>query len=303
MTVSPVATPPRVRPTSVGRTRGVRRLLPPFLLLSPATVFLLISFVLAMVYLLMISLSPQGSYSPDLGHATLANYRDVLADPYFHHVLLRTARLAAYCTLCTLVCGYPVAYYISRCSPRAQVYLSMIVIAPLFISSVATTFGWYTVLGQPGPLNWLTSKVSSGQGLDLVFTLPGVVVAESDRLLPYMVFALFGSLSRQDVNLTRAARSLGASPLRTFVKVTFPISLPGVFAGAVIVFALSASSYAAPTLLGGTKNTTMAMYIYQQGVQLINWPRAGVLTFIFLVAVALAVAVLTLVLGRRRGGE
>lgn len=273
-------------------------------MLSPAVIFLLISFVLALGYLLAMSFSPQGSYSPDLGDATLGNYGAVLSDAYFWNVMLRTGLLAGAATLLAIVCGYPVAYFLSVCSPRTQVYLSMLVIAPLFISSVATTFGWYTVLGNPGPLNWLTRLIApSSNGFDLVFTLPGVIVAEADRMLPYMVFALLGSLSSQDANLKRAAHSLGANAVQTFFRVTFPISLPGLFAGVIIVFVLSASGYAAPTLIGGSKNSVMSMYIYQQGLQLLNWPRAGVLTFVFLICIVIMVAVITLIFRRRRGDE
>lgn len=291
---APVARGPRQRRAMFRRTGAI-----PWLLLTPVLGLFLVVFVLPLLYLFLFSLSPESSFEPDLDRVTVHNYVTITSDPFYLSILWRTLRLSLLSTFAALLIGYPIAYYISKSAGRKRSYLILLTVTPLFVNVVAMTFGWYVIMGPAGILNWLT-----GGRVTLLYTETAVVIGLTHVYLPFMVLSVAAALQNIDANLTNAAHSLGANRFQTFLRVTWPLSLPGVSAGGLIVFILSAGSFATPLLLGGSANPMIAAYIYQESVSLLNWPLAGTLAFFLMVTVAvLSFAYIKFVGFERKGGR
>jgi putative spermidine/putrescine transport system permease protein len=170
-------------------------------------------------------------------------------------------------TVCSLLVGYPLAYYMiyglnSRFLRRI---FYIVVVTPLFTSNIVRSFAWIVMLGRQGIVNDVlqgTGLISSP--LFLVYSKTGVVIGLSYVLLPFMVLTVSSILQNLNRSLLEAARDLGATPLVAFLKVTLPLSLPGVIAGSLMVFTLTVSAYVTPSVMSGGRFNVMAMLIFQQ---------------------------------------
>ena len=215
---------------------------------------------------------------------TVSHYTRFFTDPFFLSVLGRSFRMAALVVLSCLLVGWPVAFYLSRCSARARVYLTLLVLAPLLISVVVRTFGWVVILGRNGVLNnMLLSLGVLDEPARLLYTEGAVLVGMVHTLLPLTVLPIAAALDNVDPSLARAARNLGASGRQVLFRVWFPLSLPGVVAGTVITFSLAASAFVTPVVLGGARMKFMSSLIYQYNVTLLDWPFGSTLSVILLV--------------------
>jgi putative spermidine/putrescine transport system permease protein len=232
----------------------------------------------------------------------LGQYARFLLDPFSLAVLGSTLWLGAKVTALCLLLGYPIAWTYVR-SPRwLQGLLMMIVILPLLTSVVVRTFAWIVILGRQGIVNnALLALGLSDTPLRLLYTETGVVVALAQVQMPLMVLPLITALSRVEPNLQDASAALGAGAWRTFLKVTFPLTLPGVIAGCLLTFSAAITAFITQTLVGGGQMLFMPMYLYQQASTLNNWPFAAAIAIIFLVAVLAAVTLFNL-LGRLSRG-
>lgn len=201
------------------------------------------------------------------GDWTLANYLRIVSDAYYPTVMLTTFKLSALATLTALLIGYPIAYYLTEVVKSRWVrrlgYL--IVIMPLFTSNIVRSFGWLVLLGRRG----LVNDVAVGTGLlerpaSLLFNEGAVVVGLTYILVPFVVLSVAAVLQTIDRSLVEASSDLGTSRLSTFVHVTFPLSLPGVIAGSLMVFTLSVSAYVVPAIMSGGRVPVIAMSIFEQ---------------------------------------
>jgi putative spermidine/putrescine transport system permease protein len=226
------------------------------------------------------------SLTPE-GHLGLDEYRRFFADPLFVSVLRRTVRLSLATTAASLVLGFPLGLYLSQPWRRGRSLVTFAIIAPMLVSAVARSYGWIIILGPQGPLSRVLAVLGlRGTATQLLYTETGLVIASVHLLLPLMVLPIAGSLQQIDPSLGRAARILGAGTLRVFRKVTLPLCVPGMTAGSVIVFCMSASAFVTPALIGGPRIPVMSYVIYQQAIELIDWPFASAASFILLVATA-----------------
>jgi len=254
----------------------------PFLLLAPAGLLLLFLFVVPQVGMLAISLGAP--------HWSFAEYARFLGDPYYLGVLARSLLLGGVVACLTVLLGAPVAYWLARLRSRWAPALLVVVTFPLWISSVVRSFGWIVLLSRSG----LVSLALQDAGLvrrefQLAYTLSGVVLALTQVLLPFMVLSLYGVIRAIDPELERAAQNIGAGPLRAVLLVTLPLATRGILSAALLVFALSISAFATPSLVGGARVQVMATTIYEQMTELADWPFAAAIAFILLVVV-LAIA-------------
>jgi putative spermidine/putrescine transport system permease protein len=282
--VSPAARTP-------GR-RWLRGLLSPaVLLLLPAGIVVSVFFGLPMLILVSTSVL---TYSQQVGGTeplTLANYLRFFSDPFYLNILLRTLRLAAIVTAICLAVGFPVAMQLSRSSGRTRVAITMIVLSPLLVSVVVRSFGWMLVLGPGGVLSALYGLFNPSEQLVLLYTETAIVIGLVHVMIPFMVLSLLGILQTIDRNMVLAAQNLGASPFRAFWLVTVPLSLPGIVAGSLIVFALSASYFVTPAVLGGARVKMMSYLVFQENISLLNWPFGAAIALILLALNLTAVAV------------
>jgi putative spermidine/putrescine transport system permease protein len=225
------------------------------------------------------------------GAPSLANYARFLGDPYYLRTLLLTLKLSFVTTVSALVLGYVVALYLVRSlrSRTARRLTYLIVVAPLFTSSIVRSFGWMVGLGNNGFLNRLLLDLGIvDRPVRLIFNETGVVIGLTHILLPFMVLSIAAVLQNIDQALEEAAMDLGASRLTTFRTVTLPLSLPGVVAGSLIVFSLAMSAYVTPAVLSGGRLKVVPMLIYEQYISVFDWGFGAAMAMILL-ALTLAI--------------
>lgn len=231
------------------------------------------------------------SLSTGDGGFGVSQYAKLLSDWYYFDVLWFTLRVSLWVTLVSFVIGYVLAYVMTRMVQRRWLrrLLYIAVITPLFTSNIVRSFGWMIILGREGLVN--QSLLWGGiidRPLALLNSELSIVIGMSYIMTPFMVLTIAAVLQNIDRTLEHAAQDLGATPLVSFLKVTFPLSMPGVIAGSLIVFTLSVSAYVTPSILSGGKKTVMSMLIYQQ--------YASIFDFHFGAALAVALLLTTLVL-------
>ncbi len=227
------------------------------------------------------------SFSTKEGATTLANFARVLTDAYYLETLAFSFKLALWTTLIVIVIGYPLAYTMTF-HVRSKLwrrFIFLVVVTPLFTSSIVRAFGWLVLLGRRGFVNetlvWLGL---AEKPMQLLFNEFGIVVGLTYIMVPFMVLTVASVLQNLEPALLEAARDLGANPIVAFFKVTLPLSLPGVVAGSLIVFTLSVSAYVTPSILSGGKRTVMSMLIYQQYNTVFDFNFGGALAVVLLVS-------------------
>ena len=267
-------------------------------LVLPLSIFF-VSFVFGPLALLAFI----GSYNDaEFSSHGFAQYERFFGDSYNLSILFGTLWLALRTTLVALLIGYPFAYVYTRSSRRVQRILILIIMMPLLTSAVVRTFAWIVILGRQGILNQaLLGLGLTERPLTLLYTPTAVVVALAQIELPLMVLPIITALTKIDANLPEASEVLGARKWQTFWWVIVPLSMPGLVAGCMLVFAAAASSFVVQTLVGGGQNIFMPLYIYQQGIQVGNYPFAAAIAIILLMSVLIVVMALNIVSRRSRG--
>jgi putative spermidine/putrescine transport system permease protein len=232
-----------------------------------------------------------GSLEP--GGFTVANFA-ALMKPLYGRVFLDTVWICFVTALVTLVVGYPLAYALVRVRSAAlKSAILVIAVTPLFLGEVVRTYSWIVVLGNNGFVNTMLLKVGLIEApVQLMFTRFGVVTALVHVTLPVMVIMLAAALAHVDRDFERAAESLGAGPVRAFLTVTLPLSMPGIVAGVTTAFAWTFSAFATPQLIGGGRVNMVSNLVYQLGFASFNFPFAASLS---VAGLLLTFAVLALV--------
>lgn len=220
------------------------------------------------------------------GQFSWEQYIRVLFDGYHWQVIFVTFRLAIMSTLICVVLGYPLAWYLVRIVQwRSWRRICVILlILPLFTSNIVRSFGWMVLLGRNG----LVNEALLGTGfidrpIRFLGTETGILIGLVYILLPFTVLTIGNALARVNPALEEASRDLGASRARTFISVTFPLTMHGVMAGAIIVFSMAISAYVTPALLSGGKVTVLAMLAFQQYSTVFNFNYGGALSITLLV--------------------
>ena len=270
--------------------RRARRLSWLALLIVPSLLFLAVFFLVPYLNMVRMSFLVKPPDGPYLQQFTLANYGKAVLDPFHWRVLLQTFWLAALTTVLTLLLGYPLAYHLTYAPQRHKRWLLMLIISPLLVSVVVRGFAWIILLGRVGMVNQIVQWATDRE-LVLIGTPTGVLIGLVHVFIPFMALAIAGALQNISTDVVQAARSLGASPWRAFWRVVWPLSLPGVQAGGLLVFVLAVSSYVIPILLGASNVLVMPMLIVQTLLDTFNWPLGSALSMVFFGLTAATVAV------------
>lgn len=228
-----------------------------------------------------------------------AQWQKFLGDPFTWKVIFDTVKLGFVTVVATAVIGYPLALVYLGAGPSWQRVILFVVILPLLTSVVVRTFAWIVILGREGVINqavlWLGVTPTP---LNLLQTEPGLVIALTQIEMPLLLLPLLSVMSRMDPNLRDASAGLGASKWRTLLRVTLPLSLPGLVAGAMLVFASSTTAFISQFVIGGNRLVYLPLLIWQQSLVVYNWPLASAAALTLLVSVGLGVAAIA-TLGRR----
>jgi len=220
---------------------------------------------------------------PKAGTFTLQHYIEVLGDPYYYAIFWRTFWISALVTLICVVVGAPEAYILNRMKKPWRSIMLLVVLAPLMISVVVRAFGWSMLLGPEGIVNGVFAMLGMGP-YKMLYTDIAVVIALVHVMLPFMVIPVWTSLQKLDPAVANAALSLNASPATAIRRIVLPQVMPGILSGSLIVFGLSASSFAIPGLLGGRRLKMMATLVYDEYLHELNWPLGATIALLLLVA-------------------
>ena len=268
-------------------------------LLSPALLLLLFAFIAPVALVAPTSLR---TYNPGIGigsGVTLEHYVKFLTDSYYLEIIGRTLALGFIVTFLTLVIGYPVALYLARSQSRSKNWLTILVVFPLLLNLVVRTFGWITLLANRGLIN--DTLIGLGvieTPIKLMFNFTGLLIGLTHIFLPFMVLVLVSAIQNISRDVEDAARVLGANWAATFFRVTLPLSAPGIISGSILVFVLTVSALVTPRLLGGPTYKVVSTLIYEQFLQLLNWP-AGSAMSLLLTLIAIFMIGLSGLIGRR----
>lgn len=218
------------------------------------------------------------------GALTAGNYLRLVQQPSYFKTLVTTFKVSLIVTLVCLVLGYPLAYLLSQLPRRVAGILMISVILPFWTSVLVRTYAWLIILQRRGLVNdWLMSLGIIDEPLQLAHNFTGVIVGMSHVMLPFLVLPLYASMKAIDRDYLRAGLNLGASPTKTFWQVFFPLSLPGLSAGLVLVFVLCLGFFVTPALMGGGKVFMWSMRIEQTSRLYSNWGAASAMGVVLLV--------------------
>lgn len=254
------------------------------LYMLPLFLFYFLFLIIPYAYLLRMSFNVYNPMMLFNEAWSLRNYEKVLFDGFYFRIVLQTIGIGAAVTAVTLLLGYPLAWVIARASAGRKNLLLAIVLSPLLVNLVVRTYAWVVLLGDKGVINsWLMalglvdSPLAIGKGTVMV------VIGLAQVTLPMMVLSLVSVMEGLGNQLLEAAESLGSSPWRTFHRVVWPLTLPGVSAGSVLVFCFCTSAFITPAMLGAGKVSTVSTLIYEQFTFVLNWPLGSALVFVLLV--------------------
>ncbi len=273
----------------------------PFLLVALPALFLLVFFVIPTAFLLSASFIESDGVIMT-GVWTTQNYTDLLSRPLYQQAILRTFGIGVAVGVTVIVLSYPLAYFLVRTTSQWRGFLIALSLSPLLASVIVRTYGWWVILNREGAINsGLLALGIIDQPLALLPSSMAITVGLSHALLPYGVLTIMASLNGLNPNVERAAMSLGAGRVRTFLTVTLPLTLPGIVGGFLLAFAIAISAYATPAILGGPGTQVMATLIRSFMVQALDWALGSAMGAILLVS-SIALLLLTSALGGRRTG-
>ncbi|AYD04486.1 ABC transporter permease [Neorhizobium sp. NCHU2750] len=214
------------------------------------------------------------------------NWVSVLSDSYYLDIFGRTFWYAAAATAMTLVIGLPEAIIVNQMSAKWRRFCLLVILGPLLVSVVARTLGWTLLFGGA---NGVVNKALMGLGLisgpiPFMFTPWGTIISLAHVLMPFMVLSVSAALQRLNPQIADAAASLGAAPWTVMRRVILPQIMPGILSGAIMVFAMAASSFATPAIIGGRRLKVVSTAIYDEFTNTLNWPLGAVIAVILLCA-------------------
>jgi putative spermidine/putrescine transport system permease protein len=262
-------------------------------LIVPATLVLTFCYYLPLLRVGWISFS-----EPSVG---IQNYHQLLTSASIHRVLITTFRICTVCTLASLVLGYAVSYALLQAGPTKRSIMLLCVLLPLWISGLVRAFAWVSLLRRQGFINeTLMSLGLTSAPLELVWNEIGVVIGMTHYMLPYAILPLYAAMLEIDQRILMAAQSLGGSKTQIFLRIFFPLSVPGVAAAGVLVFVYSVGFFVTPAILGGGKTLMIAEYIRLQIVELLRWGTGTMIAVTVAIAVLLAWGVAVKLIGTQR---
>lgn len=253
-------------------------------LISPAFFWLLFFFLIPLGIILVYSFCQSSRFGGVIWDFTFSNYRELL-NPQYLKPILRSFWLAIVNTFLCLIIGYPTAYYISKRGPKVRNILFIFIIVPSLTNFIVRTYAWMIILRDSGLINTVLMRLGLEKPLELLYTQKAVIIGLLYGYLPFMVLPLYVSIEKLNPSLLEAARDLGANSFQTFWRIVFPLTLPGIITGSILVFVPTLGAFVTPDLLGGGKQIMMGNLIQTQYIKARNWPFGSAMSLILLVMV------------------
>ena len=262
------------------------------LLLVPAIAYLSVVFFYPLLKFFALSFKP---------YFSLTNYQHFFKTSVYMEVLLRTLFLSAEVTFFCFILGYPVACLLAKVSTGKRNILLIFILLPYWTSILVRSFSWMIVLGTKGLVNSVLLNVGLiTEPVKLMYTNFAVVVGMVHVLLPVMILPIYSVVVNIDQSLIKASLNLGASPVRTFWKVFFPLSLSGVWSGSLLVFIIALGFFITPSLLGGRESVMLSMLIEEQAEYILNLNFAATISIILMISTIILLLVFNRFIGMRK---
>lgn len=273
----------------------------PWLLVLPSLLLFLGAVAVPLLMTVLLSFHDWGQYKGIQPVFIMKNWMEIWSDSYFHEMFLRTLRIAVLVTLLTIVLGAPEAYILNRMRGRWKGFFFVVILGPLLISVVARTLGWALLFGgNNGLVNIALMRLGVVSGpIPFMFTETGVIVALAHVLMPFMVLSVWAALQKLDEQVENAAASLGAGHWTIIRRIVLPQVMPGLLSGGIIVFALAASAFATPAIIGGRRLKVAATLAYDEFLNTLNWPLGAAVAVLLLLGLVAIIVGSNLLIERR----
>lgn len=281
-------------------------------LLSPVTAIIGVFFLTPLAIMALYSLLEPGLYGgvewsfyPDnfgrvLGWADGSNEE---FDPVYLEIILRSFKLAAFTVLATLALCYPAAFWVARQPERMRNFCLFLITLPFFTSLIVRLYAWLLILRPSGFINTTLLALGIHNPLELIYTETAVLIGMTYIFIPFMFMPVYACVEKLDKRLLEASADLGASRWQSFWKVIFPLTLPGIAAGSIIVFIPSLGNFIVPSLLGGARVLMIGSLVEQQFLAARNWPFGAALAMLLMAAVLVCLLLYVLAQGRNAAQE
>lgn len=269
-----------------------------WMMLAPGLIILLLCLALPLISVLAPTFTA--------GQYPLSAYVEFFQDEYYRKILFRTLKIAVITTGICMAGGIPTAYFISRCDKKWRGLLLAASIFPMMTNSVIRSFAWINILGSNGIINRILLALNvADKPMKLLYTDFAIIIGSVYLFLPLMIVTVTGIMENIDDDMMEAAQSLGAGRFEAFMKVIFPMSLPGIIVGGILVFTGTLTAYTTPQLLGGNSNMVLATLIYQRAMSVGDWNGASAVALIMIVITLIVIRGFNALAARldKRGGK
>jgi spermidine/putrescine transport system permease protein len=282
--------------------RNLKSRLAIFVLLLPAYGWLGFAIIVPVLIMLAFSFLSDVPFGNREVVFTLKNYTDYFSRAFYWKLTNKSLMAGFYTTLYSILIGYPMALVLAKVIPgRWRSALFMLVIVPFWSNTLVRLYSWAIVLRSGGIIDLFLQFLGlEPNSIEILYTYPAIIIGLVHGYVPYMILTLYIAIDRIDDSLLEAAYSLGASKWQAFWRIVFPLSLPGMISGSILIFIPSIGSFIEPRILGGRSGTMIGTVIEDQFIQLFNWPFGAALSFIMLVIVLIVMGLLAMLLRRMR---
>ncbi|MFP4305999.1 MAG: ABC transporter permease [Desulfococcaceae bacterium] len=270
----------------------------PWALLSPALTAVFFLLVIPVCFIIVYSFWLRAPSGADIPAFQFGNYAKFFEDMFYPSILFRTIRVSLETVALCLLMGYIPAYFFYRTETRHKSLLLLLIMLPFWISFIIRTLSWINILGDTGLINFVLIRLGIlEEPLSMLYNEGAVLMGLLQYLLPFMILNVYVSLEGIDRSLLEAARSLGCTEWQAFKEVVLPLSLPGVSAGCLLVFVLTAGTYLPPMILGGPGNDMIANLIFKRIIGTLDWPFGSAISVLLLGLLAIIVSIYNRYLG------
>ncbi len=260
---------------------------------APMCAWAILFIIAPMLLLAFMSFMTKGPLGIVQYHFTLDNYKD-MADPVYGTVIRQSLTVAGWTTLMTVLLGYPLASFIAKVKAKTSTILTILLMLPLWVSGLVVLYSFVILMNNSGVINsFLLQLGIIGQPLQMLYNNFAIIVGMLYMFMPFAVLPMYSSIEKLDSGLIEASKDLGAGPVKTFFKVTLPLTSPGIFAAVILTFIPCIGYYMVTDMLGGGTNMMIGNLIYRQFTISRNWPFGAALSMVLALIILLMVGIYT----------
>ena len=272
------------------------------LLSTPYILWTLLFTIIPLIIIFIFSISSSNQIGEISFDFTIDKYKQFF-EPIYIDVFFRSVKLSLYSTIVCLIVGYPVAYIIANKGLKIRNFLIIFILLPQWTNFLLRTYAWMSILKDNGPINSFLLRIGIiNEPLTLLYTDGAVLMGMVYNFLPYMILPIYTVILKIDKNYIEAARDLGANTVTTFRKIIFPLSMPGVVSGVIMVFMPAISTFVISDLLGGGHSMLMGNLIQNQFLAARNWQFGSAISMILILIILISMLLLNKYSGDDTGG-